>query len=116
MTFPPEIFVVPRYELWPVSWKKPEFDKDFIYITKEAAQYLVGCGVQTVGVDYLSVGGFYKYGVETHHVLLGAEVWIIEGLNLSEVKPGRYELVCLPLKLRGGDGAPSRALLRKISR
>ncbi len=98
------------------SWQSDAFDKDFVYISKEGAQYLVDRGLRTVGVDYLSVGGFYKDGIETHHVLLGAEVWIIEGLNLSKVKPGRYELVCLPLKLRGGDGAPSRALLRKIAR
>ena len=72
------------------------------------------CGVQTVGVDYLSVGGFYKDGIETHHVLLGAEVWIIEGLDLSKVKPGDYDLICLPIKFHNGDGAPSRCLLRPL--
>ena len=96
-----------------VSWKKPEFDKDFIYISKEAAQVLVDAGIQTVGVDYLSVGGFYKDGIETHHILLGAEVWIIEGLDLSKIKPGNYDLNCLPIKFQNGDGAPSRCLLRK---
>ncbi len=95
-----------------VSWKKPEFDKDFVYISKEGAQYLVDCGVQTVGVDYLSVGGFYKDGIETHHILLGAEVWIIEGLDFSKVKPGNYDLNCLPIKFDKGDGAPSRCLIR----
>ena len=96
-----------------VSWKKPEFDKDFVYISKEAAQVLVDAGIQTVGVDYLSVGGFYKDGIETHHILLGAEVWIIEGLDLSKIKPGNYDLNCLPIKFQNGDGAPSRCLLRK---
>lgn len=96
-----------------VSWKKPTFDPDFVYIAKEGAQYLVDRGIQTVGVDYLSVGGFYKDGIETHHILLGARVWIIEGLNLSAVKPGAYDLVCLPIKLAQGDGAPARCLLRK---
>ncbi|MEO6786532.1 MAG: cyclase family protein [Chthoniobacteraceae bacterium] len=96
-----------------VSWKKPEFDKDFVYVSKEASQYLVDCGIQTVGVDYLSVGGFYKDGIETHHILLGAEVWIIEGLDLSKIKPGNYDLLCLPIKFQNGDGAPSRCLLRK---
>lgn len=95
-----------------VSWNKPEFDKDFVYISKEGAQYLVDCGVQTVGVDYLSVGGFYKDGIETHHILLGAEVWIIEGLDFSKVKPGNYDLNCLPIKFDKGDGAPSRCLIR----
>ena len=65
-------------------------------------------------MDYLSVGGFKKDGVETHVELLGAEVWIIEGLNLSAVEPGNYELACLPMKLIGSDGAPARAALRPI--
>ncbi|EDY21776.1 cyclase family protein [Chthoniobacter flavus Ellin428] len=94
------------------SWKKAEFDKDFVYVSKEAAQYIVDCGVQTVGIDYLSVGGFYKDGIETHHILLGAEVWIIEGIDLSKVKPGNYDLICLPIKFQNGDGAPSRCLIR----
>ena len=97
----------------PRSWKSDEFDKDFVYISKEAAQYLVDCGIRTVGVDYLSVGGFYKDGVETHQILLGAEVWIIEGLDLSKVKPGKYDLLCLPIKMLESDGSPARALLRK---
>lgn len=95
------------------SWKKETFDKDFVYIAKEGAQYLVDCGVKTVGVDYLSVGGFYKDGIPTHHILLGAEVWIIEGLDFSKVKPGNYDLICLPIKYRGGDGAPARCLIRR---
>jgi len=94
------------------SWKTDQFDEDFIYISKEAAQVLVDRGVQTVGVDYLSVGGFKKDGVETHQILLGAGLWIIEGLNFAKVKPGRYELVCLPLRVLGSDGAPARAILR----
>jgi arylformamidase len=95
------------------SWSQPEFDKDFIYISKEGAAVIAEAGVQTVGVDYLSVGGFYKDGIETHHILLGAEVWIIEGLDLSKIKPGNYDLLCLPIKFAKGDGAPSRCLLRK---
>jgi arylformamidase len=94
------------------GWKTDEFIENFVYVSKEAAQFLVDRGVQTIGVDYLSVGGFFKDGVETHQTLLGAKIWVIEGLNLSRVAPGRYELVCLPLKLRGSDGAPARAILR----
>ena len=52
--------------------------------------------MQTVGVDYLSVGGFKKDGVETHVELLGAEVWIIEGLNLSAVEPGTMNWLAYP--------------------
>ncbi|GAC1310708.1 MAG: cyclase family protein [Ktedonobacteraceae bacterium] len=95
-------------------WQTDEFIKDFVYISKEAASYLAKLQVQTVGVDYLSVGGFFKDGPETHRALLGAGIWIIEGLNLSQVQAGNYELLCLPLKLRGSEGAPARAILRPV--
>ena len=98
------------------SWKLARtatFDKQFVYIPADTARYLVERGVRIVGVDYLSVGGWQKDGVECHRILLGAEVWIIEGLDLSKVQPGEYELVCLPLKILGSDGAPARAILRK---
>jgi arylformamidase len=94
------------------SWKSDAFDEDFIYISKEAAALLARAKVMTVGIDYLSVGGFRKDGIETHHALLGAGIWVIEGLNLAKVVPGKYELCCLPLKVLKSDGAPARALLR----
>jgi arylformamidase len=94
-------------------WSSDTFVKDFVYISKEAAQYLADRQIQMVGVDYLSVGGFYKDGPATHHALLGADIWIIEGLNLSQVQPGEYELICLPIKLIGREGAPARAVLRQ---
>ena len=84
-----------------------------MYVSQEAARYLADLGARTVGVDYLSVGGFHVDGVETHQALLGAGIWVIEGLDLSRVEPGEHELICLPLKVEGGDGAPARALLRK---
>ncbi len=96
------------------SWKSDEFQKKYVHIHPKAASYLVDCGVQTVGVDNLSVGGFDSSGVETHRILLEAGIWIIEGLQLEHVEPGEYELVCLPLKIVGGDGAPARAVLRKL--
>ena len=68
--------------------------------------------VRTVGVDYLSVGGFYADGPETHHALLSAGVWIIEGMNFAGVDPGRYQLICLPLRIQGADGAPARVILQ----
>ncbi len=94
------------------SWAMDEFDKDFVSIRADAAKYLVDQGVVTVGVDYLSIGGFNKDGVETHQIMLGAGIWVIEGLNLADIKPGYYELICLPLKLEGADGAPCRVVLR----
>jgi arylformamidase len=84
-----------------------------VYVSQEAARYLADREVRTVGVDYLSVGGFRRDGVETHQALLGAGIWVIEGLDLSRVEPGEYELICLPLKVEDGDGAPARAILRK---
>lgn len=96
-----------------LAWWTRDFVEDFVYVSQEAARYLAERGVRTVGVDYLSVGGFYSDGVETHQALLGAGIWVIEGLDLSGVEPGEHELICLPLKVEGGDGAPARALLRK---
>lgn len=93
------------------SWKSDEFDRDFVFVSQDAARYLAKLRVQTIGVDYLSVGGFYKDGLETHQALLGAGVWVIEGLNLSKVKAGSYELICLPLKILDSDGAPARAVV-----
>lgn len=94
------------------SWATNEFDKDFVSIRQDAAQYLVEQEVMTVGVDYLSIGGFNKDGVETHQIMLGAGIWVIEGLNLAEISDGYYELICLPIKLEGADGAPCRVVLR----
>ncbi len=96
------------------AWQSNDFVKDFVYISHEAAQYLAEFQVQTVGVDYLSVGGFFKDGPETHHALLGAGIWIIEGLNLSSVQAGIYDLICLPIKLVGSEGAPARAIVRPV--
>jgi arylformamidase len=90
------------------------FVENFVYVSKEAAEVLARVGVRTVGVDYLSVGGFRHDMAETHLTLLKAGIWIIEGLDLANVQPGRYELACLPLRLVGADGAPARAALRKL--
>ena len=65
-------------------------------------------------LSLLSMGGWKVYGAETHRILLRAGVWIIEGLDLARVRPGWYRLICLPLKIRGGDGAPARAVLAGI--
>lgn len=95
------------------AWMSTSFVEDFVYISLDAARYLAECGVRTVGVDYLSVGGFRKDGPETHEALLSAGVWIIEGLDLRAVEPGEYDFVCLPLKLVGAEGSPARAILRR---
>lgn len=96
-------------------WKLPEFKKDFVYITKEAAQYLADSDVKLIGIDYLSVEKFQNKYADTHHILLRKGVIIIEGLDLSNVNAGNYELIALPLKIEGGDGSPARVVLKSIS-
>jgi len=86
------------------------FQRDFVALTEDGARWLVAHGIRLVGVDYLSVAPFGDSG-PTHNVLLKAGVVIVEGLDLSRVPRGFYELYCLPLKLVGADGAPARAIL-----
>lgn len=94
-------------------WASPEFQPDFIGITESGARYLVDRGVKVLGVDYLSVETYQAPGAPAHHLLLGAGVVVIEGLNLRDVDPGSYELFCLPLPVVGSDGAPARVILRR---
>ena len=96
-------------------WHNKPFDERFVHVNAAGADVLVAAGVRTVGVDYLSVGGYKRDGVKTHRILLGAGLWVIEGLDLSAVEPGDYELICLPLKLVGADGAPARAILKQLT-
>jgi arylformamidase len=97
-------------------WQKNEFVEDFVFISDTAADFLVDRGVRLIGVDYLSVGSFNHGGSYVHKTLLGSGIWIIEGLNLSNVTAGKYDLICLPLRIVGGDGAPARAILKPASR
>ncbi len=95
-------------------WQTDHFVEDFVYISESAAAHLVETEVQTVGIDYLSVGGYREDGAKVHRMLLEAGIWIIEGLDLSRARAGRYEMICLPVKLHGSDGAPARAILRPL--
>lgn len=93
-------------------WAKGEyrFQEDFVALSQDAAQFLVDRHVQLVGIDYLSIAPYHE-STPTHKTLLGAGVVVLEGIDLSGVKPGEYILYCLPLKLNGVDGAPARAIL-----
>jgi arylformamidase len=102
------LFRTRNSEQWARS--APEFAKDFVGITQDGARWLLDRGVRLVGIDYLSVAPFHDT-VPTHQLLLQARVILVEGLNLSEVAPGVYRFVCLPLKIQGADGAPARAIL-----
>src|SRR5215471_9321951 len=90
-------------------WKTSQFVPDFVSIAEDAASYLANLNTLAVGIDYLSAGS-----PETHRTLLSAGIVIVEGLNLTGVSQGRYELLCLPLKIPGGDGALARALLKQL--
>jgi arylformamidase len=98
-------------------WNEPEkgFRTDFAYVSLPAARILAD-RVKLVGVDYLSVEEFGSKDHAVHIALLEKEVVILEGLDLREVPPGDYELICLPMKYKGGagDGAPARTVLREI--
>lgn len=91
-----------------------EFQTEFVYLETDAAEWLVVQGVQLVGIDYLSVEKFDFAQPATHWTLLGANVVIVEGLDLTEVPAGDYELICLPLKIKDGDGGPARVVLREL--
>jgi arylformamidase len=90
-----------------------EFEKDFVHLGGDAARWIVKRGIKLIGVDYLSVDSFDSGDKVAHHTLLEAGVVIIEGLNLSHVAQGVYQLYCLPLKIADSDGAPARVVLIK---
>ena len=99
-------------------WSESElvFHTDFTYLDLNAAQRLVEQGIKLVGIDYLSIEKYDSPNHETHLALLSYGVVILEGLNLTDVPAGNYELICLPLRLRTdkGDGAPARVVLRTL--
>jgi len=87
------------------------FHTDFCYISEEAANKMVELKTDLVGIDYLSIEKFGTKGMKVHKILLGNDIVVMEGINLLNVKPGKYNMVCLPLKV-DLDGAPCRAILR----
>lgn len=100
----------------PRVYEKKEFHGDYVYLTTEAARLLAEKKVRVVGLDYLTIGSFKvpENVKDTHETLLGNGVYVIEGINLSGVKPGDYQLICLPLRLEKGDAGPARAILRPL--
>ena len=96
-------------------WADPSHrvSSEIVGVGASAARWCVDRGVRLVGIDYLTIEpqGPEKAGHPTHHALLEAGVVIVEGLDLRTVEPGSYDLVCAPLKIGGGDGAPARVFL-----
>jgi arylformamidase len=93
-------------------WDQDAFSEDYVSLDEGGAGVLIERGTRLVGVDYLSVERFGGTG-EVHRMLLGAGIVGLEGLDLREVDPGVYELICLPLRIAGADGSPCRAVLRR---
>ncbi len=87
------------------------FHKDYVGLAPSGAEWLVAHGVRLVGIDYLSIGPYGPVNVETHTVLLGAGLVIVETLVLDDIPPGEYTLIALPPKFQGLEGSPCRALL-----
>jgi arylformamidase len=90
-----------------------KFHQDFTAFTKDAAEYLLECGIQLIGIDYLSLDLYSAADLPVHHLLYQQNVIGVEGLDLRKVSPGDYHLICLPLNIKSGDGAPARAVLLK---
>ena len=94
-------------------WDRGAFTRDYVGVADDAARELVAMGVRLLGIDYLSIAPSAD-PAPTHRTLLEAGVVIVEGLDLRAVDPGAYELICLPLRIEGADGAPARVLLRPL--
>lgn len=89
----------------------PMFSKDYVYLSKDAAKVCVSMGVSLVGIDCLSVDRYGDDSVPVHRILLENDILILEGIDLANVFPGRYSLVCLPIKVKDAEAAPVRAVL-----
>jgi len=95
--------------------KRGVYDPDFVAFSVPAAEALVAKGVKLVGLDFLSVAHAGEEQVPVHRAFLDRGVALLEGVDLSAINPGRYELICFPLRIRGADGAPCRAVLRDLA-
>ncbi|MFC1670894.1 cyclase family protein [Spirochaetota bacterium] len=107
------LFKTKNSEFWEKGVK--DFKKNYIFLGESGADYLADKNISVVGIDYLSIEGFFSDNNNSvHKRLLEKEIIIIEGLNLFGIIPGDYELICLPLNIQGAEGAPARVILRDI--
>jgi arylformamidase len=90
------------------------FNDDFAALEPATVDLLHERGVRLVGIDTPSVDLFASKELAAHRRFLAHDMAILEGLVLSHVPEGEYELIALPLKLEGFDASPVRAVLRTI--
>lgn len=88
------------------------FETNYVAVANETAEFLAKNGIILVGIDTYSMDDFHSKDLKTHHILLQNGIAILEGIDLSKVEEGIYELIALPLKLKGLDASPVRAILR----
>lgn len=91
------------------------FHRDFTYVAPGAAQLMADAGVKLVGIDYISAEQFGVPVARTHQILLGKGIPVVEGLQLTNIPAGNYELMVLPIKVAGHDASPARAVMRKVT-
>ena len=91
------------------------FKKNYVYLTEDGARYLVEKKIRLIGNDYLSIERYQNPGAPVHHILLEAGIVVVEGVHLLDIPAGAYEIFCMPLKIKGADGAPARVVLREGS-
>ena len=101
----------------PITYESPKFVEDYVYISKEAAEYLADKKIRMVGLDNITIGNFRDEDsiVATHRAFLEKGIYVLEAVALDGVEPGEYELIFLPLKLLNGDASPGRAILRPLT-
>jgi len=92
------------------------FHEDYVALMPDAARWIVQSGIKMIGVDGPSVEAFLSHTFEVHHILLRSGVAILEGLDLSGIETGWYDMVCAPILMRNGDGAPARVFLKPCAR
>ncbi|MDP0491378.1 MAG: cyclase family protein [Verrucomicrobiota bacterium JB023] len=96
------------------EWFKQPFLEDAVHFALDAAELIARSGIEMVGIDYLSVGGYQGNVIDVHHAFLEAGLWCVEGLWLGEAEAGMHEVACLPLRLEGGDAGLSRVIGRRV--
>ena len=91
------------------------FAEEYVHLSEDAALWCVERQLRLVGMDYISLDRYGDEDAPAHRIILGAGLLALEGINLIEVPPGHYQLICLPLRIKGAEGSPVRAVLTDIS-